>query len=434
MMTTKKMVLEKSFEYWKRAQGIIPSGTQTLSKAPKLFAPGSYPYYIKRGKGSHVWDVDGNEYIDWGGALGPIILGYSYEQINKAITRQVEDGMVFTHLHPLEVELAELLTEVIPCCDMARFVKTGSDACSAAVKVARAYTGRDKIISQGYHGWHDWYNITHNMNRGVPKQLQDFIFKFEYNDADALERIFKEHPDEIAAVIIEPVMLEEPKDNFLLRVKEITHKYGALLIFDEIVTGFRFALGGIQELYNVIPDLACFGKAMANGMPISTFVGRKEVMSVAEELFISMTHGGEAVSIAAAIATINELKSKDVIKHVWEVGTKIVRGFEKLVDNHGLRGFVECKGMGPHNVVLFYDKDNINHLEAKTLFLQETAKRGVLIQGVNPNYSHSQKDIDDTLDAVNDALYMLKKAINEGNILKYIEGSVAEEAVRRVED
>ncbi len=267
-----------------------------------------------------MWDVDGSEYIDYSMALGPVILGHAFSEVNEVIAGRLKDGIIYTLPHPLEIELAELLVEVIPCAEMVRFGKNGSDATSGAVRAARAYTGRDKIACYGYHGWQNWYIGTTTRSKGVPKSVQRITIAFEYNNLESLKKIFDENKDKIAAVIMEPVGIIEPKGRFLEEVKELTHKNGALLIFDEIITGFRLSLGGAQEYVDVIPDLACFGKAMANGMPISVVVGKKEIMEIFDEIFFSFTFGGEVLSITAAITTIRELSPKDVIAHL--MGTR----------------------------------------------------------------------------------------------------------------
>jgi len=255
--------LTKSKEYLERAKKVIPSCTQTFSKGPTQFVQGVSPIYLERGDGSHVFDVDGNEYIDYPLALGPVTLGYNYPRVNEAIIKQLKDGITFSLMHPLEVELAELLINIIPCAEMVRFGKNGSDVTSAAVRVARAYTGRDKIACCGYHGWQDWYIGTTTRSAGVPECIKKLTIPFEYNNIESLERIFSENRDEVAGVIMEPIGIVEPKNNFLEKVKEITHKNGAVLIFDEIVIGFRVSIGGAQEYGNYRQE--CYRTYVGNG-------------------------------------------------------------------------------------------------------------------------------------------------------------------------
>jgi glutamate-1-semialdehyde 2,1-aminomutase/spore coat polysaccharide biosynthesis protein SpsF len=251
-------------------------------------------------------------------ALGPIILGHNYPSVTDAVMQQMQDGTTFSLPHPLEVELAEMLVDIIPCAEMVRFAKNGSDATSGAVRLARAYTGRDIIACCGYHGWQDWYIGTTTRNRGVPKVVQELTVPFEYNNIESLKRIFSEHPGQVAAVIMEPFGVEEPRDGFLQEVRDLALHDRALLIFDEIITGFRLALGGAQEYFGITPDLACLGKAMGNGYPIAAVVGPSEIMQLFDEVFFSFTFGGETVSLAAAIATISEMRQKDVIGYDFQ--------------------------------------------------------------------------------------------------------------------
>lgn len=431
-MKVTKRKFSKSFEYWRKAEKFIPAGTQTLSKGPDQFVKGAYPVYLKSGKGSHVFDVDGNEYIDYPLALGPVILGYGYPRVVEAIIKQLKDGTVFSLMHPLEIEVSELLTEMIPCAEMVRFGKNGADATSAAVRVARAYTGREKVAYCGYHGWQDWYIVTTSRSKGVLPILKNYILPFEYNKIETLERLFEENKGEIAAVIMEPVGVEEPQNKFLEKVEKLTHENGALLIFDEIVTGFRLALGGAQEYFKVTPDLACFGKGMANGMPLSAVVGRKDVMKALNEVFFSLTFGGETLSLAAALATVQEIKEMDVIKHLWKQGRRLQEDYNKLAKEVD----VDTKfiGLPPRTIFTFKDSQGEDSLEMKSLFFQEAAKRGVLFGNVTfISYSHSDEDIEKTLGVCEDVLKIIKKAADEDNVKGLLEGEVAKEVFRRVQ-
>jgi len=412
--------LSKSEALWQRAKEIIPRGTQTLSKGPDQFVDGVAPKYLQRGKGCHVWDVDGNEYIDYPMALGPILLGYDYRPVVEAVIKQLRDGTTFTLMHPIEVELAELLCEVIPCAEMVRFGKNGADATLAAIRIARAYTGRDHIAFCGYHGCHDWYAVTTSLNKGIPEFNAMLIHAFEYNKLQTLEQIFAEYPNQIAAVIMEQPG-EEPKNNFLQNVIHIAHKQGALFILDEICTGFRYALGGAQEYYGIVPDLACFGKGMANGLPISAIVGKKEFMKELNDIFFSMTYSGETTSMAAAIATIKEIREKGVIEYIWKQGKKLRDGLQKIKDEIGI--YMEIPGNPPRSGLVFRDLGGNESLDLKSLFLQETVKRGILFGGpVYISFSHTDEDINRTLEVSYEALRILKKAVDEGDIDKYMKG------------
>ena len=425
-------VLTRSKEYLDRAKKIIPSCTQTFSKGPTQFVQGVSPIYLERGEGGHVFDVDGNEYIDYLLALGPVTLGYNYPAVNEAIIKQLKDGITFTMMHPFEVELAELLVEVIPSAEMVRYGKNGSDATSGAVRAARAFTGRDLIACGGYHGWQDWYIGTTTRNAGIPKCVRELTIPFEYNNIESLEKIFSEHKNEIAAVIMEPVIVEEPENNFLENVREITHKNGAVLIFDEIVTGLRVALGGVQEYYNVIPDLTCVGKGMANGMPISAVVGRKEIMELFDEIFFSFTFGGEVLSLIASIVTIHEIMEKNVIEHMWRLGKRFKDGYNEISKKLGLVENTRSLGLPPNTGDIFKDNDGNSSIEVKSLIQQEMIRRGILFMGFqNFCYTHTDDDIDKTLIAVEEALSILKNALDEGNVRKYIETEPVQPVFRK---
>src|SRR5713101_7193954 len=277
-MESRKRSLKQSQAWMERAAKVIPSCTQTFSKGWTQFVQGVAPVFLARGQGSHVWDVDGNEYIDFPMALGPVILGHNDPDVTAAVQKQIADGVTFSLPHPLEVEVAELLVQMIPCAEMVRFGKNGSDATSGAVRVARAFTGRQMIACCGYHGWQDWYIGTTTRSLGVPTSVRELTKTFVYNDLASLQKIFDEHPREMACVILEPVGIVEPADDFLQKVARLTRDHGVVLVFDEVITGFRLAMGGAQEYFGVVPDMACCGKAMANGYPLSAVVGRREIM------------------------------------------------------------------------------------------------------------------------------------------------------------
>lgn len=430
---SKEFQIKKSLILKKKAERVIPGCSQTFSKGPSQFVQGVAPVFLEKGYGSHIWDVDGNEYVDYAMALGPIILGHNYPPVNDAVNKILRKGITFTLPHRLEIELAEILCKTIPCAEMVRFGKNGSDATSGAVRLARAYTGRDKIVCCGYHGWQDWYIATTTRNKGIPDGVKKLTLTFAYNKIGTLEKIFAENKNQIACVIMEPVGVEEPKDKFLQKVKEITHKNGALLIFDEVITGFRLSIGGAQKYFGIIPDLACFGKAMGNGFPISAIVGKKEVMKLFEEVFYSFTFGGEIVSIAAAIATIKELKEKNVIKHIWEQGRKIKDGYNIIAKEYGLEEYTQCVGLPPRTVIIFRNKRGEEDLALKSLFQQECIRRGILFTG-NHNicFSHSNKDIDYTLRVYRTVLEIIKDAIIKNKVRKLLEGKPVKPVFRKV--
>ena len=422
----------RSYELKDRSLTLIPSGSQTFSKGPSQFVQGVAPVFLQRGAGSHAWDVDGNEYVDYILALGPVILGHNYPAVTEAAVRQMAEGVAFSMAHPLEIELAALLVEIIPCAEMVRFGKNGSDVTSAAVRVARAYTGREMVACCGYHGWQDWFIGTTTRNKGVPGAVQELTTTFKYNDIDSLEEVFARHPGRVAAVVMEPFGVEEPRDGFLEKVRDATSREGAVLVYDEVITGFRLAMGGAQEHFGVVPDLACFGKAMGNGLPISTVVGRRDVMALFDEVFFSSTFGGEAVSLAAAVATINEMRTENVIAHLWSQGRKLQDGYNVLARELGLDGATRCAGLPPRTVLTFKDGDGQDSLALKSLFQQECLKRGLLTGGYhNLCYSHSDRDIDYTLRVYRTVLEILSQAIREGDVAERLEGKPVEPVFRR---
>ncbi len=412
--------ITESNSLWERAIKVIPRGTQTLSKGPDQFVDGVAPKYLVRGKGCHVWDVDGNEYIDYPMALGPITLGYDYPAVVEAVIKQLKDGNTFTLMHPLEVELAELLVEIIPCAEMVRFGKNGADATMAAIRIARAYTGRDHIAYCGYHGCHDWYAVTTSLDKGIPDFNRELIHAFEYNNPSSLETLFDLYRNQIGTVIMEQPGIE-PVDNFLQKAIDIARKNGALFVMDEICTGFRYALGGAQEYYGVVPDLACCGKGMANGLPISAIVGKKEFMEELNEIFFSLTFSGETLAMAASLATITEIRTKNVIPYIWEKGEKLREGLNRAAREAGVDLLVG--GNPPRSGLVFRDNAGQESLDIKSLFLQETVKRGILFGGpVYISFSHTDKDIERTVEASFEALKIVRKAVDEGDVDRYMEG------------
>ena len=324
--------LKKSDELWQRAQDTILSGCQLYSKGPETHIKGVSPIYIDHGKDGHVWDPDGNEYIDYDMGLGPILLGYRYKAVDDAVMAQLRRGMGYSLVAPEEVEYAELCIKHIPSAGKVRFLKTGSSATEAAVRIARCYTGRKHIVRGEYHGWHEWTTAAENVRQGgILPEVRQFVHKFDYNDLAKVEEYFETYPGEIAAVITEAVEVEPPKEGFLAQLKELCHRNGALLIFDEVVNGFRFSIGGAQAYFGVTPDLSTFGKAAANGMPLSIVAGRKDIMEeVDKKIFISTTFGGDCLSLAAGIAVMKELESGEATKAIWEKGRYLQDNFRRL--------------------------------------------------------------------------------------------------------
>jgi glutamate-1-semialdehyde 2,1-aminomutase/spore coat polysaccharide biosynthesis protein SpsF len=424
--------LTRSDEYFARAEKVIPSATQTFSKGHTQFVRGVAPLFLQRAQGSHVWDVDGNEYIDYPMALGPIVLGHNDPDVDAAVRAQLADGIAFSLPHPLEIEVSELLTEIIPCAEMVRFGKNGSDATSGAVRVARAYTGRERIAACGYHGWQDWYIGATTRHRGVPKAVRELTHLFGYNDIASLKALLDGHPGEFAAVIMEPVGVVEPVNGFLEQVAALARAHGAVLIYDEVVTSFRVALGGAMAHYNVTPDLACIGKAMANGFPVSAVVGRRDIMQVFDEIFFSFTFGGEALSLAAARATITKLRDAPVIPHLWRQGGRLQDGYNALARELKIETLTRCIGLPPRTVLTFADRQGRESLALKSLFQQEVVRRGILnAGGFNICYRHSDADVERTLVACREALAVLARAVDADDVEGRLQGPVIQPVFRR---
>jgi glutamate-1-semialdehyde aminotransferase len=392
-----------------------------MSKGPSQWAQGVAPAFLTRGSGCRVWDVDGNEYLDFPMALGPMILGHGHPAVNAAIIEQLEQGITFTLPHPLEVEVAERIVRLVPGAEMVRFGKTGSDVTSAAVRLARAVTGRERVIAAGYHGWHDWYIGSTAWRLGVPQGVLELVDMVPAGDLDALSDALMRTSGQVAAVIVEPAGAHEPASGELQRVIELAHQHGALAVFDEIVTGFRLAPGGAQEHYGVQADLVCLGKALGNGMPISALTGPAQYMSLLERIFFSGTHGGETLSLAAAGATIDVITSEDVCPYLWQQGEVLQSGIRALVARHGLSDWVTCTGPAPITIVAVREPGPGPQLPAKTLLQQELLKRGVLYNSTHLlSLAHGEAEIAQALAAYDEAFAVLAAALPDG-VAEYLE-------------
>ncbi len=424
-------IITESEKLHVRATGLIPAFAHTIAKGPTQYVDGVAPKYLQRAKGSHVWDVDGNEYLDYNMAIGPISLGYGYPAVDDAIRRQLEDGIAFSLIHPLEVEVAELVREVIPNAESVRYAKAGAEVTSAAVRLARAYTGRDKVLCCGYHGWHDWYIGITARNAGVPQAVKDLVYTFNYNDMDSVMAALDE---DTACVILEPMTFDFPKDDFLHKLKAACEANGTLLVFDEMWTGFRWALGGAQTYFGVTADLACYSKAIANGMPIAVLAGRADVMGLIDEhVFFFTTFGGEALSLAATQATIRELRDKNVPADLAAKGQRLMDGYNDIATELGIRDITYCKGHPARAMTVFDDKGG-QGLLMKSLVQQELIRRGILWSGFhNMCYSHTEADLDYTLEAFGEVLAKLKGALEAGDLASRLRGKPVQPVFRRTD-
>jgi glutamate-1-semialdehyde 2,1-aminomutase len=416
-----------------RARRRIPGVTQTLAKGPGQYVRGVAPKYLRRGRGSHVEDVDGNVFLDFNMAIGPISLGYAHPEVDAAVRAQLVDGITFSMMHPLEVEVAELVHLVVPGADMVRFSKTGADVTSAAVRLARAFTGRSKVLCCGYHGWHDWYIATTDRRAGVPPEVAGLTHTVAYNDLASVEEAL-DH--DTACVILEPTVFEEPRPGFLERLLRLCHGRGALLVFDEMWTGFRCALGGAQERFGVTADLACFSKAIANGMPLSVLSGRGDVMRLLDrEVFSYTTFGGEALSLAAAKATIEFMRAHDVPAALERQGARIKQGYNQLVAELDMEAFTRCVGMGCRSMVVFEAKGlaaGTEPLLQKSLVQQELFRRGVLWSGFhNMCHAHGDAEVATLLAAYAEVLPVLRQALESGTVASALRGDPMEPVFRK---
>lgn len=405
-----------------RAEKRIPLGAQTFSKSRIQFPAKNAPLFLSHGRGGVVWDVDGNRYVDLVSGLLPNVLGYCDPDVDYAIADQLNRGISFSLSTALESELAERMGQIIPCAEMVRFGKNGTDATSAAIRLARAFTGRDHVVVLGYHGWQDWYIGSTTRHLGVPMAVRGLTHKAVFNDIESLDAVFAAQKDNIAAVILETVGLDTPKDGYLQAVQDMCRRHGAVLVFDEIITGFRVHEGGAQAYFGVTPDLAAFGKAMGNGMPISAVAGRADIMRKMEDIFYSGTFGGEALSLAASIAVIDKIRREDVIKKLWDNGEKMCRAAEVQIDRHGLTDYIALRGVAPWKILTFRDAPTASAAVIKTKFLIEMMRNGVLLAAShNVCFAHNDNDVAVVGKAYDEVLGVIAKALARGDLESTLE-------------
>lgn len=423
----------KSNEMLARAKRVTPLGAQTYSKSSRYYCEGNAPAFIERGEGCYVYDVDGNKYLDFVCALGPITIGYNDKRVNEAVIHQLSKGIIFSQQTEVELLLAEKITKIIPCAEMVRFVKNGGDATTAAVRLARAYTNRDIVAVSGYHGMHDWYIGSTVNNKGVPKAVCELTKSFEYNNISSLSDLFNMFPNQIAAVILEPIQGDGPNEGYLQELRDITEKNGTILIFDEVVSGFRYALGGASELYNVKPDLIAFGKGMGNGLPISAVAGKADVLKLIERgVFISTTFGGEALSLAGALKTISILEEENSYKHIWDLGEIMLNGLKKLVIKHNLSKVIKVTGLAPHCGVSFEGTGSLSYLDINSIYSSIMTENGVLTVGINNiNLSHKKVDLEVFLVAAEKAMITISTAIEKDSLQDLIFGGKVNPVFKR---
>lgn len=434
--------MNSGVKLWNKAKKIIPGGTQLLSKRSDQFLPDQWPSYFKRAKGVEVWDLDDNHYTDMSiMGVGACVLGYADDDVDRAVKKGIDLGSMCTLNSPEEVELAELLLSLHRWAGMVRYTRSGGEAMTMAVRIGRAYTGKDKVAFCGYHGWHDWYlsaNLADDKNldghllpglepKGVPRSLARTSFPFNYNKIEELEDIVHKNKD-VGVIVVEPVRHQQPTDDFLGKIRKIANRIGAVLIFDEITSGWRMNVGGIHELYRVHPDIAVYAKAISNGFPMGAVVGKTEVMDIAQETFISSTAWTERLGPIASIATIKKMQRCDVPPHLCKIGNMISDGWRRHAESAGLK--INVMGIPPLTTFAFEHKENQT---MQTLFTQEMLNRGFLAsKSVYVSFSHTEENVETYLENVDRAFGTIKKALESGNIQKYLKGPVAQAGFHRL--
>jgi glutamate-1-semialdehyde 2,1-aminomutase len=422
-----------------RADRLIPGGAHTYAKGDDQY-PEQAPGFIAHGKGCHVWDVDGNEFIEYGMGLRAVTLGHAFEPVVEAAYRQMRLGINFTRPAKIEVDLAEAMLEIIDGADMVKFAKNGSDATTAAVKLARAYTGRDRVAicgDQPFFSIDDWFIGTTDLNAGIPQAINEMTLKFRYNDLQSLREVFDQHPGQVACVVMEAEAATPPLAGYLSQVKQLCEERSAVLIFDEMITGFRWHLGGAQKFHGVVPHLSAFGKAMGNGFAISALAGTREIMRLGgldhdrpRVFLLSTTHGAEGHALAAALETIRIYRERNVVEFLWGQGERLRALINQSIAENRLEGFFELMGRGCNLVFATCDQEHKRSQPFRTLFMQELIRRGIIAPSFVVSFSHSNADIERTGEAVNESLIVYRKALDEG-IDKYLEGRPVKPVNRR---
>ena len=398
------------------AEAVIPLGSQTFSKSRTQYPVGVSPFFASKGSGSYLWDVDGNKYVDLVASLAAVTLGYGDPEINKAVKRQLKKGVSLSLSSKLETVVAEKIINLVPSAGMVRFAKNGSDATSAAVRIARYFTGRDHIISIGYHGWHDWYIGSTTRSMGVPSAVQALTLSARYNDLSHVENLFQEAKGDVAAVILEPMNSVDPAPGYLESLRNFCSSNNILLIFDEVITGFRFARGGAQELFGVTPDLSCFGKGIANGFPISVIAGRREIMEGFKEVFFSGTFGGELLSLTAANVVLDKVRENRVIPELYRLGQAIQQGLLGEISRNKYE-FVNISGNPTWTFLNWTLSSDALQNKVKTYFLQEMFKRGILVLSTNNvTTTLSQKDVSKILTAYAEVFEAISQALERDSL------------------
>lgn len=403
----------RSTQFLVRAEEVIPLGSQTFSKSKAQYPVGFSPLFAQKARGALMWDIDGNKYIDLVSNLASITIGYANKAQNRAVWQQMKRSTGMSLPSKLETIVAEKISALVPSMEMMRFAKNGSDATSAAIRLSRAYTSRDHVAVCGYHGWQDWYIGSTNRNKGVPKVVQGLTHTFSFNDLGSLQRIFDEYGDNLACVVLEPMNRQFPNEGFLQAVVDMCEKNGSICVFDETITGFRFAPGGAQELFGVNPHLSTFGKGIANGYPLSVVGGRKDIMAEMHNIFFSGTFGGELLSLAAANHVLDRHLKNEVTPQLSVNGSELFEQQETILRSHNLSHMLKFTGHASWKFYDWYDIGSVSAVELKTLFAQEMFESGILIIGTNNvSLSHTKRVRNSILDRFNSAIFKIKQALD----------------------
>jgi len=435
------MKFPKSNALRKVSHKLIPGGAHTYSKGDDQF-PAMSPGFIVRGKGAYIWDVDGNKFLDWGMGLRSVVLGHAYQPVVNAVKKQLKNGVNFPRPSILEIELAQKIRQIIPSAEMVKFNKNGSAATSAAVKLARAYTKRDVVAMPvgSYNGSDDWGMAATAINAGIPESVKKLTVTFEYNNLESVQNLFKKYPDKIACFILEPASEVAPENNFLQNLQKLCKQNGTILIFDEMITGFRWHLKGAQHVYKVTPDLSTFGKAMVNGFSLAALVGKKEIMQLGgmygkhERVFLlSSTHGAETHALAAAIKTIDEIKNKNVVSYIDKIGQTLKKKLNKIIKEENLEEIFNIFGAhGSRMALAVKETQGYTTLQIKTYFSQEMIQQGVLFNGYfAPSFAHKNKEVDKTAKAWRIACKKLTLALKQRNLEKLLIGKPIKPVFRK---
>lgn len=421
----------ESLALFEQACTAVPGQAQTFSKSWTQYPFGAAPVFAVRADKGTVWDADGNAYIDWPMALGPLLLGHNHPRVVEAVARQLGEGIAFSLPTTAELHLAQRLIGWFPYAERVRFGKNGSDATAGAVRAARAFTKRERVLCCGYHGWQDWFIGTTTRSAGVPQAVRDLTTPFAYNDADALEQFLVRYSGEVACIIMEPMGIIDPAPGYLEKVRALADEHGAVLVFDECWTGFRIHRQGAFGKFGVRPDLACFGKALGNGVPISVILGRSDIMEIFDEVFFSFTFGGDLLGIAAAEAVLDVLEEEPVLETVEATGSRLMDGLAALIAEKGLTDRIGIDGY-PARHVLAFSGDGADGNLIKSVFQQEAIARGVLAAGWHaPSYAHTVDDVDRTLDAYRDTLEIIADGLADGNLSDRLHGQMVQPVFRK---